>query len=114
MLRLGQHTEFPQLVIQFFHESCDFRLDRSEIVVVKFLPFWRHHPEQGPPGESQIRPLFIEFVRDQEIFLLSSRYRLHPPDRIIAKYMKHSQSLPVQSIHGSKKRCLFIHRLSAV
>ena len=75
VLRLGQHTQLPQLLVQLPHEGSDPGLDGAVVVVVQLLPLGGTGAEQRAAAELQILPEVIHFPVNEEVLLLRSNGR---------------------------------------
>lgn len=66
-------AQFPELFVKIMHEVRDPILQRAEVVVIQFLPLGRLCTEKGAAAVDQVTTLLIQFLVDEEIFLLGDR-----------------------------------------
>ena len=114
VLRLGQHTQLPQLLVQLLHERGDPRLDGAVVVVVQLLPLGGPGAEQRPAAELQVLPEVIHLPVDEEILLLRAYLRDDMLRLRVAEQPEDADALPVQLPHGAQQRRFLVQRLPAV
>ncbi len=59
----------PKLDVEVSHEISNTVFDRTEILILKFLPFGGRRAEESPSRNDQINTLFIVVLVDQKVFL---------------------------------------------
>ena len=84
MLSLGGNTQLPQFRVHVMHECGHPLVQRTEIMILHFLPPRRRSPEQCPAGHHQIQTFFEEMTIHQEIFLLGPQCRIDPLNTCLA------------------------------
>ena len=114
VLRLGGDAELPEPLVELLHERGLLGRYGSEVVVVELLRLGGRRPEQGPSGISEVFPLLIQILGDEEIFLLRADVRAHPLCRGVAEQSEHPHGFPVEGVHGAQQRGLLVQRLARV
>ena len=114
MFCFSRNSKFPELFVQVMHVSRYTRFQGSEVVVFHFLSFWSRSTDQGTSAEDQVFPLIIEVFVYQEVFLFRTNGGIDMFYFCISEKAEDLDSLFVQGIHGTKKRCFLIQCLSAV
>ena len=114
VLRLGQHTQLPQLLVQLPHEGGDPGLDGAVVVVVQLLPLGGTGAEQRAAAELQILPEVIHFPVNEEVLLLWSHLRGDVLYLRVAEQAENADALAVQLPHGAQQRRFLVQRLAAV
>ncbi len=114
MLRLGGYPDSPKLFIYVLHKPGNPLAYRSEVVVVKLLPFRRHCSEKRAPCIYKILSL-KEFLRvHKEVFLLYPYRRSDLFGRSISKEANQPERLLINRLHGTQKGCLLVERFASV
>ena len=114
MLGLGVDAQLPELLVQFFHEGLDPRLDGAEVMVVKLLALGRFGAEKRPAGIDQVLPFQVHVPVHQEVLLLGTHVGDHPLDIRVAEELQDPHGLLVQGFHTPQQRGFLIQRLTAV
>ena len=114
VLGLGEHAEFPQLLVEIGHELRDARLDRAEVMVVHLLSLRRHCAEERAPAEHKILALIEHGAVHEKIFLLGTDERTDDLHIVHAEELQHAQRLLVERLHGAQQRRFLVERLAAV
>ena len=99
VLRLGQHAELPQLLVQILHIGGDPRAERAEVMVVQLLPLGGLGAEQRAPAKAQIHALEKQLAIDEEIFLLRADLRRDLLHGFIAEKVQHAHRFAVHGLH---------------
>ena len=114
VLRLGEHTELPQLLVQIVHERGNARLDGAEVMILQLLPLGRLRAEQGPAGIDEVLALAVKRLVDEEVLLLRADRRADGLDLVMPEQLQDTQALLVDGLHRAQQRRLFVERLAAV
>ena len=114
VLRLGEHTELPQLLIEVVHERLHAGLDAAEIMVVQLLTLRGLGAKQRAAGVDQILTLIEDFFVHQEVFLLGTHGGDNALDVVHAEELHQAQPLAIERIHAAQQRRFLIERLAAV
>ena len=114
VLRLGQHAELPQLLVEVAHKGRDARADRAVIVVVQLLSLRRLRAEERPAAQPQVLALEVHLLVDQEIFLLRADLRRHLLRLRVAEQAQDAHGLPADGADGAEQRRLFVERLAGI
>ena len=93
VLGAGIDAQFPQLLVQFFHEGLDPGLDDAEIVIIQLLPFGSRCAEKRSAANAQIFPLCIGLFVHKEILLLCAHTGMNPGHILVAQQIHHSGCL---------------------
>ena len=114
VLRLGQNTQLPELLIQIGHILRHTRLDSAEVMVIHLLTLGGSGTEQRAAAENQVLALAVHGAVHQEILLLGADRGANTFDIRVAKQLQDTHGLLVQGLHGAQQRGFFIQRLTAV
>ena len=114
VLRLGQHAQLPQLLIQLPHERGYPGFDGAVIVVVQLLPLGGTGTEQRAAAQLQILALAVYLLVDQEVLLLRAYLRRDMLRLGVAEQPQDTNALPVQHTHRAQQRRFFVQRLPTV
>ena len=114
VLCLGVDAKIPESLIQFGHERGDLVPERTEVMIVQFLLFRRSRTEQGASRVDQVPSLAVQFLVDEEVFLLDTNGRCHPGCLLIAESSKYAYRLSAQSLHRPQQGSFFIQSMTAV
>ena len=114
VLRLGQHAQLPQLLIQLPHKRGYPGLDSAVIVVVQLLPLGGTGTEQRAAAQLQILALAVYLLVDQEVLLLRAYLRRDMLRLGVAEQPQDTDALPVQHTHRAQQRRFFVQRLPTV
>lgn len=114
VLRLGQHAQLPELLVQLAHERGNAGLDRTVVVVVQLLALGRLCAEQRPAAQLQIGAAVVHGGVDEEIFLLRADLRDNVLCLGVAEQPQDADARLVQLPHGAQQRRFLIQRLTAV
>ena len=109
---LGRDAEPPQFAIEIHHERQDPLADRAEVLVLELLALGRRRPEQGPPGQQQVRPLLGETAVDEEVLLLGADRREDPLRAVVAEPAQDPQGLLAERLVAAQERDLVVERLT--
>ena len=101
VLRLGQHAELPELVVQVVHERLDAGLDAAEIVVIQLLSLGRLGAEEGAAGIDQVLSLIEDLLVNKEIFLLGANRGDNALNIVHAEELHETKSLAVERVHAA-------------
>ena len=107
VLRLGQHAQLPQLLIQLPHERGYPGFDGAVIVVVQLLPLGGTGTEQRAAAQLQILALTVYLLVDQEVLLLRAYLRRDMLRLGVAEQPQDTDALPVQHTHRAQQRRFF-------
>ncbi len=110
--RFHGHTQTVELFLGFHHEGENTLRDGSEVMVFEFLPFRRLGAEQRAVGLHQVRTRIIEFLVDQEIFLLATHGGIHPLLLGVAQELERFHGGGVQGFVGTQDRRFGIQSLA--
>ena len=113
VLGLGHDAQFPEFLVELVHKRLDAGLDGAEIVVAEFLPFEGRGTEKGAAAHPQVRPFFVEFTRDEEIFLLRAHRRVDGADVGLAEQFHQAPRAVAQALHRAQEGGLFVKRVAA-
>ena len=114
VLRLGEHAELPELLVEVLHIGRDARADGAEVVVVKLLSLGRLVAKERAPAQAQILALQIERAVDQEVLLLCTDLGRRPAHLLVAEEPQDLHRLAAHGLHRAQQRCLLVERLAAV
>ena len=114
VLRLGQHAELPQLLVEVAHKGRDARADRAIIVVVQLLSLRRLRAEERPATEPQVLALQIHLLIYKEIFLLRADLRRDLLRLRVAEQAQDAHGLPADGADGAEQRRLFVERFAGI
>ena len=114
VLRLGQHAQLPQLLIQLPHERGYSGFDGAVIVVVQLLPLGGTGTEQRAAAQLQILALAVYLLVDQEVLLLRAYLRRDMLRLGVPEQPQDTDALPVQHTHRAQQRRFFVQRLPTV
>ena len=114
VLRLCQHAQLPQLLVQLPHEGRHAGLDGTVVVVVQLLPLGGAGTEQRAPAELQILPKLVHLLVDQEILLLGTDLRNDVLRLRVAEQAQDADALLVKHVHGAQQGRFLVQRLPAV
>ena len=114
VLRLGQHAQLPELLVQLAHERGHAGLDRTVVVVIQLLALGRLCAEQRPAAQLQIGAAVVHGGVDEEIFLLRADLRDNVLCLGVAEQPQDADACLVQLPHGAQQRRFLIQRLTAV
>ncbi len=114
VLGLGRNTQFPQLAVQGMHILGHLGFEDAEVVVLHFLSLGGRRSHEGAAGQQQVFSLFVEFLVDQEIFLLGTDCRIYVCHICVAQKVQDLDGSRGQSLHGTQEGGLFIQSLAAV
>ena len=114
VLRLGQYTQLPQLLIQLPHERGHAGLDGAVIVVVQLLTLGRLGAEQRPTAQLQVLAALVGALVDEKILLLGAHLGRDMLDLRVAKQPQDADACAVQLPHRAQQGGLLIQRLAAV
>ena len=102
MLCLCRNSEHPKFMIYIIHIGSYSLSDRTEVVVLKLLSFWRHCSKKSSSCIYQILSLQILFPVNNEILLLRAYRRYYSLCCGISEKSEYSKSLSVYSLHRTK------------
>ena len=114
MLCLGCYTQFPALLVDFFHICGDSLTDSSKIMVIHLLSLRRHGTEKSSSCVNQIFSLEPFLLVNQEIFLLSSNGRSYFFGSCISEKAKKAKCLCINRFHGTEKRSFLVKCLPCI
>ena len=114
VLRLGQNTQLPELLIQIGHILRHTGLDSAEVMVIHLLTLGGSGTEQRAAAENQVLALAVHGAVHQEILLLGADRGANTFDIRVAKQLQDTHGLLVQGLHGAQQRGFFIQRLATV
>ena len=83
-------------------------------MVIHFLSLGWLCAKQGSSGIDQILSLFVQLLRNQEIFLLRADRGTDALHIFVTEKLQNPHSLPVQCFHRAKQRGLLIQSLTAI
>ena len=98
MLRFGIDAELPKLFIQVLHKGLNARLDRTEIMILHFLPLRRLCSEQSAAGENEIFTLIVKRFVYQKVFLFRTNSCDDAGCVCVAEQAKNTQSLFIRCV----------------
>ena len=114
VLCLGGDAELPHMLVEILHVVSYAVLDRSEVVVVKFLSLGSRSAKQRSASEDQVLSLIIGSLVYQEVLLLSAYGCNYSLCGGIAEKSEYSQSCVGNNVHGAKQRSFLIQRFTGV
>ena len=114
VLGLGRHAQFPELAVKGMHILGYLGLEDAEVMVLHLLPFGRRGAHEGAAGEEKILSLFVEFLVDQEVFLLGTYSRIYMVDIGISQKVQNLDGRIRERLHGAQEGGLFVQSLAAV
>ena len=114
VLRLGEHTQLPQLHVQLVHKGRHTGLDGAVVVVVQLLSLGRLRAEQGAAAQPQILPAAIVLLVDEEVLLL----RAYLGDDVlglgVAEQPQDAHALLIQRVHGAQQGRFLVQRIAGI
>ena len=114
VLGLDRNAQFPELFIEIVHIRGYLWFQYAKIVIFHLLTFRGRGAKKGAATEEQVFSLLIEIFIHKKILLLGSDSRIDFFDALITKKVKDFQRLSIERFHRTKKRRLFIQRLSTI
>ena len=114
VLGLGEHPQSPERLVQVLHVSRHPGLDGAEVVILQLLALGRLGAEEGPAAKTQVLPLVVELLVDEEVLLLGTHLGHHPLGLRVAEEAQDPHRLAGDLVHGPQQRCLFIQRCAGV
>ena len=114
VLCFGIDAEFPEFFVNIFHKSGNSHGDRSEIVVIKFLCFWRRCAEQCPACQLQVSACFKCGTVDQEVFLFQTDRRIAGTHILIPEQVDDTGRRMTHSLDRFQKRIFLVQRFAVI
>ena len=113
MTRFSGNAEAPQRFFNVRHERQNARRDAAEIVVFQLLMLRGRRAVQRTARLQQVRPLQVEFLVNQEIFLFDAQRDLHRLLRL-SKAFHQTDNRFFQNLRGAQERRLFVQDFTCV
>ncbi len=114
MLCLCKDSQFPQFLVEISHIFGNFLLDRTEIMIFKFLTLRRHCSEKSTSAHDKVFSLRVKFSGNEEIFLFRAYGSLDDLNFVVSEKFQNAESLLIDSVHGAKQGNFLIESLARV
>ena len=114
VLGLRQDAQSPERLIQILHIRGHSGADGAEVMVLQLLPLGGLCAEQGPAAHSQVLPLLIEGLVNQEILLLRPHLGSDPLRLCVAEEPEDPDRLAADLVHGPQQRRLLVQGFAGV